>query len=136
MRNSNWISDVCSSDLRRYGLPDVLVDPGRAVLPLSGTREGLFLTAFLAAPGKAVRGTPAICLPNPFYACYEGAAVMAGAEPVFLDATAATGFLPDLDALDPALLDRTRLLYLCSPANPQRANADRAYLAARKSTRL
>jgi aspartate/methionine/tyrosine aminotransferase len=113
---------------RRYGLPGDFLDPG-SILPLSGTREGLFLTALLAMPGRDGGGTPAVLLPNPFYACYEGAAVMAGAEPVFLDATAATGFLPDLDALDDALLRRTRLFYLCSPANPQGVAADRAYLA-------
>src|SRR5690606_28591575 len=63
------------------------------------------------------------------YAAYLGAATLAGAEPVLLDATAATGHLPDLDALDPALLRRTAIFYLCSPSNPQGAVADRAYLA-------
>ncbi|HET8728065.1 MAG TPA: aminotransferase class I/II-fold pyridoxal phosphate-dependent enzyme, partial [Alphaproteobacteria bacterium] len=120
---------ACGWLARRYGLAPGFVDPGRSVLPLSGTREGLFLLAQLAAPGRPVSGVPAICLPNPFYASYEGAAILAGAEPVYLDATAETGFLPDLDALDTGLLERTRLFYLCSPANPQGAVADRAYLA-------
>lgn len=113
---------------RRYRLGDGTIDPDRSILPLSGTREGLFLLAQLAAPGEPTDRTPAILLPNPFYAAYEGAAVIAGAEPVFLDATAATGFLPDLDALDRDLLDRARLFYLCTPANPQGAAADAAYM--------
>ena len=73
-------------------------------------------------------------MPDPVYAVYYGAAVMAGAEPVLLPATADTGFLPDLDALTPALLARTALLFLCSPANPQGAVADLDYL--RRAVRL
>ncbi len=111
---------------RRFGLPPALVDPGGAVLPLSGTREGLFRVAQIAVgPGR-----DAVALPDPFYAPYEGAAIMAGAEPVLLPATEATGHLPDLDVLeaDRALLDRLALFYLCSPSNPQGAVADRPYL--------
>ena len=113
---------------RRYRLPAGLVDRDGGVLPVSGTREALFLVAQLAVSPRRDGVTPAVCLPNPFYAAYEGAAAMAGAEPVFLDATAETGFLPDLDALSPTLLDRTDLFYLCSPSNPQGAVADADYL--------
>jgi aspartate/methionine/tyrosine aminotransferase len=114
---------------RRYGLPAGLVDAEHGVLPVSGTREALFLAALLTVPERKAGSVPAVLLPNPFYAAYEGAAVMAGAEPVFLDTGPATGFLPDLDALPPDLLARTALLYLCSPSNPQGVAADRAYLA-------
>lgn len=115
----------------RFGLPPGLVDPGTAMLPVSGTREALFMLAALVVPRERAGAVPAVCLPNPFYAVYEGAAVMAGAQPVFLPARAETGFLPDLDPLEarPGLLDRLALLYLCNPANPQGAIADRAYLA-------
>ena len=113
---------------RRFRLPSALVDRERGLLPASGTREALFLTAQLAVSPRRDGVVPAVCLPNPFYAAYEGAAVMAGAEPVFLEATAATGFLPDLDSLTPELLDRTALFYFCSPSNPQGAVADVAYL--------
>jgi N-succinyldiaminopimelate aminotransferase len=112
---------------RRYDLPAEALDPDRHVLPLAGTKEGLFMAAALAS-GAVQGGVPAVLMPNPVYAVYYGAAVMAGAEPVLLPATAATGFLPDLDALEPGLLDRTALFYLCSPANPQGAAADLAYL--------
>ncbi|NBC32555.1 MAG: aminotransferase class I/II-fold pyridoxal phosphate-dependent enzyme [Alphaproteobacteria bacterium] len=115
----------------RFGLPAGLVDPDTAILPVSGTREALFMLAQLVAPREKAGSVPAVCLPNPFYAVYEGAAVMAGGQPVFLDAFSETGFLPDLDALEarPGLLNRLALLYLCNPANPQGAIADRAYLA-------
>src|SRR3546814_16044565 len=62
-------------------------------------------------------------MPNPVYQVYYGAAVMAGAEPVPVSATAETGFLPDYTALDRDLLARTALCYLCNPGNPQGAVA-------------
>ncbi|WP_448205155.1 aminotransferase class I/II-fold pyridoxal phosphate-dependent enzyme [Azospirillum sp. sgz302134] len=113
---------------RRYALPGGLFDAEKSVLPVSGTREALFLLALLAVPTTKAGRQPAVLMPNPFYAPYEGAALLAGAEPVFLSATRETGFLPDLDALSPELLERTALFYLCTPANPQGAAADAAYL--------
>lgn len=110
---------------RRFELPPAALDPDRHVLPLAGTKEGLYL---LPSVLVSERTMPAVLMPDPVYAVYYGAAVMAGAEPVLLPATAATGFLPDLDAIAPALLERTALLYLCSPANPQGAVADLDYL--------
>src|SRR3984893_18731386 len=68
-------------------------------------------------------------IPNPFYAAYAAGAVAANCEPVYLPATAATGFLPDLDALSEELLARTVAFFIASPANPQGAVADLAYLA-------
>ena len=76
-----------------------------------------------AAPGK-----PAVLIPNPFYAAYSAGALAADCEPVYLPATRESGFLPDLDALDDALLQRTVAFYLASPSNPQGAVASRAYL--------
>jgi aspartate/methionine/tyrosine aminotransferase len=116
---------------RRFALPDGLVDPDAHVLAVSGTREALFMLGQLAVPERKDGARPAVLLPNPFYAPYEGAAVMAGAEPVFLDLRPEAGFLPDLDALeeDPALLRRTALIYLCNPSNPQGVVASRDYLA-------
>ncbi|SMH56077.1 aminotransferase class I/II-fold pyridoxal phosphate-dependent enzyme [Azospirillum agricola] len=114
---------------RRYGLPAGLLQHDRSILPVSGTREALFMLALLAVPSSKAGRQPAVLMPNPFYAPYEGGAVLAGAEPVFLPATRETGFLPDLDALTPELLERTALFYLCTPANPQGAAASAAYLA-------
>jgi aspartate/methionine/tyrosine aminotransferase len=113
---------------RRYNLPEGYVTAERHVLPLCGTKEGLFLAAILAVPETKAGQRPAALLPNPYYVCYLGGAGLSGAEPVCLDATAETGFLPDLDALSPALLERTALFYLCSPSNPQGAVAGVEYL--------
>ena len=118
---------------RRYGLEGQNgcgIDPAREVLPLNGSREGLFYAALPAVGRRRLSQRPAVLLPNPYYAVYIGAAFTANAEPVYLDATPATGHLPDLDWLEaqPDLLARTVAFYLCSPANPQGAMADRAYL--------
>jgi aspartate/methionine/tyrosine aminotransferase len=113
---------------RRFKLPRP-IDPGREVLVLNGSREGLFLAAIAAVRwARARRGRPAVLIPNPFYAAYAAGAVTAHCEPVYLPATAATGFLPDLDALPEELLARTVAFFLASPANPQGAVADHAYL--------
>src|ERR1700674_5710035 len=113
---------------RRFSLPRP-IDPASEVLVLNGSREGLFLAALAAARfvgGR--RGPPAMLIPNPFYAAYAAGAVAANCEPVYLPATRQTGFLPDLDALEGALLARTVAIFLASPSNPQGAVADMAYL--------
>jgi aspartate/methionine/tyrosine aminotransferase len=113
---------------QRYKLSRA-VDPESEVLVLNGTREGLFLGAISAKRFVGKRpGQPAILLPNPFYAAYAAGAAAADCETVYLPARRDTGFLPDLDALDDKLLARTVAFYLASPANPQGAVADRAYL--------
>jgi N-succinyldiaminopimelate aminotransferase len=113
---------------RRYKL-DRVPDPNREVLVLSGSREGLFLGAIAARRHVANRsGRPAILIPNPFYAAYSAGAVASDSEVVYLPAKRETGFLPDLDALDGALLRRTVAMFLASPSNPQGAVADLTYL--------
>lgn len=113
---------------RRYALPDGIIDPARHILPCNGTREALFTVALLATP-RAIGGErPVVLMPDPFYQVYAGAAVLAGAEPVFVSATAETGFLPDFAALPDATLRRAALAYLCTPSNPQGTVADLAYL--------
>jgi aspartate/methionine/tyrosine aminotransferase len=114
---------------RRYGLAGQ-IDPAREVHPINGSREGLFFAILPAAGRKRVDGQPAVLIPNPFYQAYLGAASAVNAEAVFLDATDATGHLPDLDALetDEATLKRTIAFYLCSPANPQGAVASAEYV--------
>lgn len=112
----------------RFALPSGWLDLDRHVLPVAGTREALFLIALATVPRRIGGSRPAVLMPNPFYQVYYAAAVLAGAEPVLLPAGAETGFLPDLGAIDPAILGRTALFYLCSPANPQGAAASPAYL--------
>jgi len=118
---ANWLR-------RRYALPEKLVDADRHILPVAGTREALYLIAAVAVPEGHAGSRPIVLMPNPFYQVYFGAAVMSGAEPHYLPAIRETGHLPDLERLDDAILERTALMYLCSPANPQGAVADRAYL--------
>lgn len=110
---------------RRYG---VTLDAGRAVLPLAGSREGLFAAAFVARDRRPDIAAPAIAMPNPFYQAYVAGALAAGTEPVFLPATATTGFLPDLAAIPPGIAARLVALYINSPANPQGAVASGDYL--------
>jgi aspartate/methionine/tyrosine aminotransferase len=113
---------------RRYKL-DRVPDADREVLVLNGSREGLFLGS-IAARGHVTNriGRPAILIPNPFYAAYSAGAAVADCELVYMPATRETGFLPDLDALDDALLRRTVAMFLASPSNPQGAVADLSYL--------
>ena len=111
---------------RRYGL-EGSVDVEHGILPLNGSREGLFYAAIEAARRSRKTGVrPAILLPNPFYQAYAAGAVAAGCEAVMIDAGPETGFLPDLAALSEELLERTIALYYASPANPQGAVASRA----------
>lgn len=115
---------ICGWLGTRYGLD---IEPGR-VMALNGTREGLFNAALALCPEQKNGRRPAILIPNPFYQVYAVAAAAVQAEPVFVPATVETGDLPDYAALPAELLDRTAIAYLCSPANPQGAIADRNYL--------
>lgn len=111
---------------RRFNLPGNALDPARHILPAAGTREALFAfaqTVVDAGPGARV------AMPNPGYQIYEGAALLAGAQPLYLPCLPDTGYLADLDAPSPAEWDNVQLLYLCSPGNPTGAVADPAYLA-------
>jgi aspartate/methionine/tyrosine aminotransferase len=115
---SGWLA-------RRYG---VALGEDRLMV-LNGTREGLFNAAVALCPETKGGKRPVVLMPNPFYQVYAVAALAMGAEPVYVPATAATGFLPDYAALPREVLDRTAIAYLCSPANPQGAIASREYLA-------
>lgn len=112
---------------RRYGL-EGSIDRACGVLPLNGSREGLSFGAISARDQlkKDVK-RPAVLLPNPFYHTYAAAAHLADADAVFLHTGSNTGFLPDLDSVDPALLDRTVAFYIASPANPQGSVASLDY---------
>lgn len=109
----------------RFGLGPRGIDPERQILPVNGTREALF--AFAQATVDATRD-PLVLMPNPFYQIYEGAALLAGAEPGFVPCLPETGLRPDFDAVEPAVWDRCQLLYICSPGNPTGAVLDLATL--------
>ncbi len=100
---------------RRFGLPVQSVQAETMVLPVNGTREALFALVQAVVDQSAA---PIVAMPNPFYQIYEGAALLAGAEPYFLDTVAANGYVPDLDAVDDSIWRRCQILFLCSPGNP------------------
>lgn len=89
-----------------------MIDAKTQIAPVAGTCEGLFAAALLAISPATGGQKPVALMPNPFYQVYYGASIFAGAEPVFLPATRETGFLPDLAAIDPAILERTQIFYL------------------------
>ena len=111
---------------RRFSLRPGSVDPATMVLPVNGTREALFALVQAAVDTSQA---PLVITPNPFYQIYEGAALLAGATPFYLNATAGNHFAPNLDEVPKAVLDRTQVLFLCNPGNPTGAVLSRSYLA-------
>ena len=99
--------------MRRYGL--AALDPDTQVLPVNGSREALFALAQTVIDDS--REAFVVC-PNPFYQIYEGAALLAGAKPVFLNATAESGFKVDYATLGDSAWRRVQLVYACTPGNP------------------
>lgn len=100
---------------RRFGLVAGAVDAARQVLPVNGTREALF-SFTQAVVNRADEGL--VVSPNPFYQIYEGAALLAGAQPHYLPCLAENGFNPDFDAVPTDVWQRCQILFLCSPGNP------------------
>jgi N-succinyldiaminopimelate aminotransferase len=98
---------------RRFALRSL--DPATQVLPVAGSREALF--SFAQAVVDRTRGALVVA-PNPFYQIYEGAALLAGAQPLYLPTTAANGFRMEFERLTDAQLRRVQLVYVCSPGNP------------------
>ena len=100
----------------RFSLPHLAIDPEANVLPVAGTREALF--AFTQAVIDTSTHKPVVISPNPFYQIYEGAAILAGAEPYYLDCRSELGFIPDLSTVPEVIWQRCQLLQICSPGNP------------------
>lgn len=100
--------------IARYGLQSL--DPATQVLPINGSREGLF--AFAQTVIDPARGPARVLCPNPFYQIYEGAALLAGARPLFVNTTRETGFRLDLESVVARDWAQVQLAYVCSPANP------------------
>ncbi|TNF87604.1 MAG: succinyldiaminopimelate transaminase [Gammaproteobacteria bacterium] len=116
---AGWLS-------RRFDISPGLVDAETNLLPVSGTREALFAIAQAVVDRSAAH--PLVFMPNPFYQIYEGAALLAGASPLYLDCLPDNGFLPDLDSVDAAEWSRCQLIYICTPGNPTGAVMPREYL--------
>jgi len=99
---------------RRYGIP--APNAKTEVLPVNGSREALF--AFAQAVLDRTRPDPVVVCPNPFYQIYEGAAFLAGAEPAFINTLPEDGYALDFGQLPEETWQRTQLIYVCSPGNP------------------
>lgn len=104
---SAWIT-------RRYNI--AAPNPERAILPVNGSREALF--AFAQAVIDGSKPNPIVISPNPFYQIYEGAAFLAGATPYFLNTLPENGHAMDFESVPEDVLNRTQLVYVCSPGNP------------------
>jgi N-succinyldiaminopimelate aminotransferase len=137
---------------RRFALPAGSVDPESMILPVNGTREALFAFVqcmtdssgekrlgdpcpngygLMDSAAKATpfaSGHPYVVMPNPFYQIYEGAALLAGAEPYYMGNDRSNEALPDLDSVPEDVWRRCRVLFLCSPGNPTGAVASLEYL--------
>jgi N-succinyldiaminopimelate aminotransferase len=100
---------------RRYGIAENLLDVDRHILPVNGTREALFAIAQCVVD-RADR--PLVMMPNPFYQIYEGAALLAGAEPYYINTVESQRYLPDFDSVPDDVWQRVQLVYVCSPGNP------------------
>ena len=98
---------------RRYG---VSLDPAAQILPVNGSREALFAFAQTVVDGNAANAT-VIC-PNPFYQIYEGAALLAGAKPVYAPSDPSQNFNINWDVIPDDVWPATQLVYVCSPGNP------------------
>jgi len=142
-----WVSDVLARHVGEFskyppnpGAPELLetidgwlmrrfaASPGvEGIMPLNGTREGLFNSVIALCPEEKRGRRPVVLIPNPFYQAYMVAARAIGAEPVYVNATADTGFLPDFASLDPEILERTAIAFICTPSNPQGAVASEDY---------
>ncbi len=110
---------------RRFG---ITLDADRQVMALNGTREGLYNAGMALVSDQTAGMRSVVLMPNPFYQVYMIAAMSVAAEPVFVSATEATGYLPDYASLSPEILNRTAAAYICSPSNPQGAVASSGYL--------
>ena len=116
---SRWIE-------KRFNLSDDQVDPETQVLPVNGTREALF--AFAQAVIDKKEKDPLVVMPNPFYQIYEGAAILAGATPYFVNSCERTYDIPDFDNIPKNIWKHCQLLYICSPGNPSGAVIDKSSL--------
>ncbi len=113
-RSSNWL-------IKRFALNDNSLDKHKHVLPVNGTREALF--AFAQCVVDRSRDA-CVLMPNPFYQIYEGAALLAGATPVFLNTLADHHFIPDFKDVSDECWKKCQILYICSPGNPTGAVID------------
>ena len=118
------LSAIASWVRRRF---NVSIDASKQILALNGTREGLFNSCIAICPELKKGKRPNVLMPNPFYQVYAIATMTTGANPLYVNATADTGFLPDFNSVSTTTLNDTAIVYVCSPSNPQGAIATPEY---------
>lgn len=101
----------------RFKLPAESIDKDKHILPCNGSREALFAFAQAVVSEKSDKEDALVLMPNPFYQIYEGAALLAGAQPYFLNINAQT-LMPDFDSVPEDIWKRCQLLFICTPGNP------------------
>ena len=117
---------ICQWLIQRFKLNNTAINANEHILPVNGTREALF--AFAQAMLDNTKSA-LVLSPNPFYQIYEGAALLASADILFLNTTADTDFEPMLDSVDEKTWQRCQLIYLCSPGNPTGKVLSKKYLS-------
>ena len=105
---SSWL-------IKRFSLPTQTIDPERHILPVNGTREALFAIAQTVIDSTK---NAKVVLPNPFYQIYEGAALLAGAEPIYIDFSVINNEVPGIDNISEETWKNVQLIYICTPSNP------------------
>jgi N-succinyldiaminopimelate aminotransferase len=100
---------------KRFQISTDFIDPETQILPVSGSREALFSFAQCIIDSTK---KPIVIMPNPFYQIYEGAALLAGAEPYYLNTLEESDYLPNFDSVPEEIWQRCQLIYICSPGNP------------------
>ena len=109
---------------------NVILSSDKNILPLNGTREGLYNVSMALCPEKLSDRQPFVLMPNPFYQVYMISAFSVNSEPLFISADEQSGYLPDYFRLNADILNNTSAAYICSPSNPQGAVATVDYLTA------
>ncbi len=115
-KGTSELRQACAQWLiNRFQLDEKNINEDENVLPVNGTREALFALAQCVVD-QSVK--PIVLIPNPFYQIYEGAALLAGAEPVYYDCRVVDGDIPALWEISEKIWNRCQLLYICTPGNP------------------
>ena len=112
---------------KRFG---VALSSDKNILPVNGTREGLYNVSMALCPEKLSDSQPFVLIPNPFYQVYMISALSVNSEPLFISTDEQNGYLPDYFGLKADILNKTSAAYICSPSNPQGAVATADYLTA------
>ena len=120
---------ICAWATRRFKLDKIALEPERHVLPVAGTREALFSIAQAVIDRRVNSQRPSVVMPNPFYQIYEGAALLAGAKPYFMNAVEESGYRTDFAQVPEEIWQKVPLVYICSPGNPTGAVLTRNDLA-------